>query len=113
IRDACGIGERRTDHSRHARDGHRRIDGTSISLHDGDRDLTCTLGPGSPSTASFAVGRHVKAICTDGVLTAIAPVTAGDVGRYFTGTVSQLTTSAITLATEHGPVTCTITPFSP
>lgn len=86
---------------------------TSISLHDGDRDLTCAIDSTSPSTADYKVGQHVKAVCAGGVLVAIAPVTAGDVGRYFTGTVASLSDGSITLTTEHGPVTCTITPFSP
>ena len=35
------------------------LDDSSISLHDGDRDLTCTLGDGSPSTDGYKVGQHV------------------------------------------------------
>lgn len=83
---------------------------TSISLHDGDRDLTCALGPDSPSTSAFKVGNHAKVTCAGGRLTAIA---APDVGRYFVGTVATLTDGALTLTTEHGPVTCTITALSP
>jgi hypothetical protein len=83
---------------------------TSISLHDGDRDLTCTLGPDSPKTDSFKVGQHAKVACADGVLVAIA---APEVGRYYVGTVATLTDGSITLTTEHGPVTCTITALSP
>jgi hypothetical protein len=86
---------------------------TSISLHDGDRDLTCAIDSTSPSTADYKIGQHVKAVCAGGVLVAIAPITPGDVGRWFTGTVASLTDSAITLTTEHGPVTCTITALSP
>jgi len=89
------------------------LDDTSISLHDGDRDLTCSLGPGSPATSGFKVGQHVKVVCDGGVLTAIAPITTADAGRYFTGTVATLTDGSITLTTEHGPVTCTITSVSP
>ena len=83
---------------------------SSISLHDGDRDLTCTLGPDSPKTDGFKVGQHAKVACADGVLVAIA---APEVGRYFVGTVATLTDDALTLTTEHGPVTCTITALSP
>jgi len=83
---------------------------TSISLHDGDRDITCTLGPDSPKTDGFKVGQHAKVACADGVLIAIA---APEVGRYYVGTVASLTDGALTLTTEHGPVTCTITPLSP
>ena len=56
----------------------------SICLHDGDRDLTCTLGPDSPATGDFKVGQHAKVACADGVLVAIA---APELGRYFVGTV--------------------------
>ena len=83
---------------------------TSISLHDGDRDLTCTLGPDSPKTDGFKVGQHAKVACVDGVLVAIA---APELGRYFVGTVATLTDTSITLTTEHGPATCTITALSP
>lgn len=86
------------------------LDDTSISLHDGDRDLTCALGPDSPSTADYKVGQHAKVVCVGGVLTEIAQP---DLGRYFTGTVANLTDGSITLTTEHGPVTCTITSASP
>jgi hypothetical protein len=83
---------------------------SSISLHDGDRDLTCSIGPDSPKTDGFKVGQHAKVACADGVLVAIA---APDVGRYFVGTISALTDGSITLSTEHGPATCTITALSP
>src|SRR5438552_7923065 len=78
---------------------------TSISLHDGDRDLTCSLGPASPVTGDFKVGQHVKVACVDGKLVAIAPVTTADAGRYFAGTVSALDDKSLTLQTEHGPAT--------
>jgi hypothetical protein len=83
---------------------------SSISLHDGDRDLTCTIGPDSPKTDGFNVGQHAKVACADGVLVAIA---APEAGRYFVGTVSALSDASITLSTEHGPATCTITALSP
>ena len=83
---------------------------TSISLHDGDRDLTCSLGPESPKTGDFKVGQHAKVACADGVLVAIA---APELGRYYVGTVATLTDGSITLTTEHGPATCTITAVSP
>ena len=83
---------------------------TSISLHDGDRDLTCTIGADSPKTDGFKVGQHAKVACVGGVLVAIA---APELGRYFVGTVATLTDASITLTTEHGPATCTITALSP
>lgn len=86
---------------------------TSISLHDGDRDLTCTIDSTSPSTADYKVGQHVKVECAGGVLVSIAPVTSADAGRWFTGAVVSVTGDGLTLQTEHGPVTCKITPASP
>jgi hypothetical protein len=82
----------------------------SISLHDGDRDLTCKLGPDSPATGDFKVGKHAKVTCVEGTLTAIV---APELGRYYVGTVATLTDGALTLTTEHGPVTCTLTAMSP
>jgi hypothetical protein len=89
------------------------LDDSSISVHDGDRDLTCTLGDGSPSTDGYKVGEHVKVACAGGVLVAMVAVGSGDVGRYFVGTVDSITDGSITLQTEHGKVTCTITAVSP
>jgi hypothetical protein len=48
---------------------------TSISLHDGDRDLTCAITSSSPSLEHAKVGDHVRVTCTNGVLTSVAPVT--------------------------------------
>ena len=39
------------------------LSGTSISLHDGDRDLTCAIGDSSPSTDAFRVGQHARVAC--------------------------------------------------
>jgi hypothetical protein len=85
----------------------------SITLRDGDRQLTCTVDSSSPSTADYKVGQHAKVACADGKLTAIAPVTSADAGRYYAGVVSSLDDKSITLQTEHGPATCTIGPGSP
>jgi len=84
----------------------------SITVHDGDRDLTCTIDSSSPSTSDYKVGQHVKVTCVGGKLAAIAPVT-NDVGRYFVGTLSALDTKSITVGTGTGPVTCTIGDGSP
>ena len=85
----------------------------SITLHDGDRDLTCAIDSSSPSTADFKVGQHAKVACAGGKLVRIAPVTQGDAGRYFVGTVTALDENGVTLQTEHGPVTCTLAAGSP
>src|SRR5690349_881422 len=85
----------------------------SITVRDGDRQLTCSLDSSSPSTDDYRVGQHVKVGCAGGELVAIAPVTSADAGRYYVGTVSALDDKSITLQTEHGPATCTIGPGSP
>jgi hypothetical protein len=44
---------------------------SSITLHDGDRDLTCTIGDASPSTSALKVGDHARVICQNGVLVSL------------------------------------------
>ncbi len=86
---------------------------TQISLHDGNRDFTCTIGSSSPATTGYSVGQHVKVACVGGALVAIAPIGPGDLGRYFVGTVSDVGDTSLTIQTEHGAVTCTIGAGSP
>jgi hypothetical protein len=85
----------------------------SVTLHDGDRDLTCTIGASSPSTAGVKVGQHVKVACSNGVLVAIAPVTSGDAGRAYEGTVTAVSATSITVHTAKGDGTCTVGDGSP
>jgi hypothetical protein len=47
---------------------------TSISLHDGNRDLTCAITAASPSTGDAKVGDHLRVTCKNGVLAGVAPV---------------------------------------
>jgi hypothetical protein len=51
------------------------LDGSSISLHDGDRDITCAITDASPSTGSVKVGDHLRVVCKNGVLASVTPVT--------------------------------------
>ena len=81
-----------------------------ITLHDGDRDFTCSIGPSSPSTAGVKVGQHVTVACSNGALVAIAPVTSG---RAYEGIVSAVDTTSITVHTPSGDGTCTIGADSP
>jgi hypothetical protein len=83
---------------------------SSISLHDGDRDFTCSIGASSPSTTGVKVGQHVTVACAKGVLVAIAPVTSG---RAYEGTVTALSTTSITVHTSNGDGTCTVGAGSP
>jgi hypothetical protein len=86
---------------------------SSITLHDGDRDLTCSLGASSPSTAGVKVGRHVKVSCSNGALVALAPVTSGDPGRAYEGTVTAVSTTSITVHTGRVDGTCSVGDGSP
>jgi hypothetical protein len=97
---------------------------SSISLHDGDRDLTCAIGPDSPSTAGAKVGGHAKVACANGVLVSLALVPSGDgkpapppgpehktVGAN--GTVSAVSPSSLTVHTDGSDVTCSVGDGSP
>lgn len=97
---------------------------SAISLHDGDRDLICTIDASSPSTAGYAVGQHARVACVNGALAKIAAVTApvappkptGDpphktVGAR--GTLTALSSSSVTVHTDGGDVSCTVGDGSP
>jgi hypothetical protein len=47
---------------------------TTLTVHNGDGDLTCTRGEHSPALGDFHVGDLVRMSCTNGVLTTIAKV---------------------------------------
>jgi hypothetical protein len=83
---------------------------SSISLHDGDRDFTCSIGASSPSTAGVKVGQHVTVACAKGVLVSIAPVASG---RAYEGTVTAVSATSITVHTPNGDGTCTVGAGSP
>jgi len=82
----------------------------AISLHDGNRDLTCSIGASSPSTAGVKVGQHLNVACSDGVLVTIAPVTPG---RAYEGAVTAVSAASITVHTANGDGTCTVGDGSP
>jgi hypothetical protein len=85
----------------------------SISLHDGDRDLTCAIGASSPPTAGVKVGQHVKVSCANGTLVQIATVATGQTGRAYEGTVTAVSSDSITVHTANGDGTCTVGDGSP
>jgi hypothetical protein len=85
----------------------------SITLHDGDRDLTCKLDRASPSTVDLKVGQHAKITCVDGVLTAWSPVTTGDAARVWEGVVTATGSSITVHNAEHGDLTCSVGDGSP
>jgi len=84
----------------------------SISLHDGDRDLTCSIGALSPSTAGVKLGQHFAVACANGVLVAIAPVVSTS-GRAYEGTVTAVSATSISVHTPNGDGTCTVGDGSP
>lgn len=107
------------------------LSATSISLHDGDRDLTCSISSGSPSRGDSKLGDHAHVTCTDGVLTAFEPIVrvvpaptspppaptppvpaTPAVVAY--GVITVLTDASLTIHNdEHGDLTCTLGEHSP
>ncbi len=86
---------------------------TSITLHDGDRNLTCSLGDGSPSTGSLKVGDHARVVCQGGVLIALAPVTTADAAHVFEGVVTTLGSTSISLQNGEHVFSCALGDGSP
>lgn len=118
------------------------LSATSVSLHDGNRDLTCAIDGTSPSTSGLAVGAHAKVVCRNGVLTAWVSATApappapvptpapapnppdpspaptpSPSPQNFTtaaGTLTALSSTSVTVhSSEHGDVSCSVTDASP
>jgi hypothetical protein len=86
---------------------------SSITLHDGDRNLTCAIGDASPSTAGLKVGDHAKVVCVGGVLHAWAPVTTSDAAHVYEGVVTAVGSSSITVHTSAQDATCPLGVGSP
>ena len=92
------------------------ISPTSITVHDGDRNLTCKVNSASPSIAGLSVGSHVKIGCANETLVSVgspgtAPVTTTTAANVTdaNGPITALGASAITVQT----MTCSIGPSSP
>jgi hypothetical protein len=85
----------------------------SISLHDGDRNLTCTIGDASPSTVGLKVGDHAKVVCVDGILHSWAPVTTSDAAHLYEGVVTAIGSNSITVHTSTQDATCPLGIGSP
>src|ERR1044071_3421374 len=47
------------------------LSASSLTVHNDDRTVTCTLGDNSPNLGDYHVGDRVKLSCSDGVLTAV------------------------------------------
>ncbi len=90
-----------------------------ITVHDGDRTMTCTVGADSPSITPYAVGDHVKIGCVNGVLVTVGSPTSGPGVTTSAATTANVTnangpitllgTSSISVQT----MTCTFGPSSP
>jgi hypothetical protein len=107
------------------------LSASSISLHDGDRDLTCSVTDASPSTTSLKVGLHVRVACTNGVLTALASVIPPPALRpaeppkqpephptthVLTGAIGTITIlegSSVTVHNAEHDLTCSVRDSSP
>jgi hypothetical protein len=83
---------------------------TSISLHDGNRDLTCAIDSTSPSVATLKVGMHVGVACAGGTLVSWAPVTSG---RAYQGKIASIGDAGVIVLYAGGTAACTIGPSSP
>ena len=104
--------------------------GSTITVHNSEHDLTCTIGSGSPSTSGFTVGNAVRMYCLNGALyslthtdapptttettttTATTTTASGDAASA-TGAISALSTSSITVHDGDRDLTCTIGSSSP
>jgi hypothetical protein len=76
---------------------------SSVTLHNDDGTLTCTLAEGSPKLGDYHAGDKVKIACTNGVLTAIAKLTETTIT---TGVLSALSHTSVTVLSDGGARTC-------
>jgi len=89
------------------------LSSTSITLHDGDHDLTCTIGDGSPSTTGLKVGMHARVVCQNGALVSWAPVTSADAAHVYEGVVTAVTDGSISVRSGDHVFTCPLGDGSP
>jgi hypothetical protein len=88
----------------------------ALTVHTDGGDVTCSLGDGSPKLGDYHVGDLVKFYCKNDALVAIyktetpkpAPVIRSGLGK-----ISALSTSAVTVHTDGGEVTCKLGEKSP
>ncbi len=89
------------------------LSSTSISLHDGNRDLTCALGDGSASTSGLKVGEHARVVCQNGILVSFATITTGDAAHLYEGFVTAVSSGSISIQSSEHAVTCALGAGSP
>jgi hypothetical protein len=109
----------------------------SVTVHNDERDLTCTRGAASPPLGDLRVGDRVKLACTNGVLTAIAraetpppaptptptptptpapapaPTPTPTVTTMTTGELISLSPTSLTVRSDGGERSCSRTGASP
>ena len=114
------------------------LSSTAISLHDGNRDITCSISAASPARGDAKLGDHARVMCTGGVLTSFAlivrteptppasptppappaptptPAPAPTPAVVAYGLITALDTASLTIHNaEHGDLTCTLGEHSP
>ncbi len=91
------------------------LSASSLTVHNEEHDLTCTLADSSPKLGDYRVGDKVKMYCTSGVLVAIAKLDApnGDTVQTGLGTLTALSDASITVHTDSRYLTCTRNAASP
>jgi hypothetical protein len=92
------------------------LSSTSLTVHTDAGDVSCALGDGSPKLGDFHVGDRVKFACRNAVLTALYkadPPKPAPVVRTGQGTISALTSTAVTVHTDGGDVGCALGETSP
>jgi hypothetical protein len=92
------------------------LSASSLTVHNEEHDLTCTLADRSPKLGDYHVGDKVKMYCTSGVLVAIAKLDGqapGDTVQTGLGTLTAVSDSSVTVHTDSRDLTCTRNAASP
>ena len=93
-----------------------RVADGSLTVRDGDHELTCAVKDDSPATGDLKVGQRVKVQCVSGVLTRLAVAPAAPTIRTAAGNITTLSERAISIHNDENggfDVTCTLGPSSP
>jgi hypothetical protein len=86
---------------------------TSVTLHNDDGTITCTLADGSPRLGDYRVGDRVKLSCAEGVLTAIGRLDPPADVQTGVGTLTVRNDASVTVHTDSRDLTCTRGEHSP
>jgi hypothetical protein len=80
---------------------------SSITLHNDDGTVMCTVSDGSPKLGDYRVGDRVKLSCSDGVLTAIARLDPPADVQTAVGTLTARNDASVTVHMDTRDLTCT------